>query len=327
MLGALLLVVGSVWSRLRERREPPALSSDAKVLLAHDLRVHYSERGPSSGQAILFVHGTGAHAELWRDVMTWFAARGYRTIAVDLPPFGFSEKPNAGRYGNTAQAARIVSLLDQLGIERVVLFGHSFGGGATLETALRIPGRVQSLVLEDIGGLHLDEQREGEAGEGGAGSSAMKWLLGTPTVRDPLLALTATNPFCTRRLLQSMVFDPKVVSDEHVAILQSPLTLRGGTHAFGDWLNEALYPTEVSLTSDRANYSSLTMPVLILWGREDTIIPLDIGKKLASLLPNSRLEILPNVNHIPHIENFAAVTELSSKFFDTVGSLGRDGAL
>jgi pimeloyl-ACP methyl ester carboxylesterase len=260
--------------------------------------------------------------------MKSFSARGYRTIAVDLPPFGFSEKPVDGSYGNAAQATRIVSLLDQLGVERVTLFGHSFGGGATLETALRIPTRVQSLILEDIGGLHLDAPSTGATSERGVSEGSTEeagvsdggiaeWLLRTPTFRDPLLALTATNPLLTRRLLQSMVFDPNVVTDEHVAILRRPLTLRGGTHAFGDWLHEALFPVHRSSTCDRLNYAKLSMPALIVWGEQDTIIPLSAGEELASLLPNAHLEVLPNVNHIPHIENFAAVTALASKFLES----------
>lgn len=324
VLVAFVLVVASIARRVRERHESPLVSRAANVVLADDLRMHYSEMGPSSGEVIVFVHGTGAHGELWRDSMTWFSARGYRTIAVDLPPFGFSEKPIDGSYGNSAQAARIVSLLDQLSIETITLFGHSFGGGATLETALRIPSRVTRLILEDVGGLHLGETREGSAdtstgkvgAEPGSAARAVEWLLGTPVLRDPLLALTATNPLFTRRLLASMVWDPSVVTDEHVAILQRPLTLRGGTHAFGDWLHEALFPTQAALTSDRANYSKLGMPTLIVWGEQDTVIPLSAGRELVSLLPNAQLQTLSNVNHIPHIENFAAVTTVTLSFIE-----------
>lgn len=336
VLFVLLLVGASTARRVREHDEPPSVSPESKVVLADDLRMHYSELGPSSGDVIVFIHGTGAYGELWRDVMVWFAARGYRIIAVDLPPFGFSEKPSVGRYGNAAQAARLVSLLDQLRIERVTLFGHSFGGGATLETALRIPTRVRCLILEDIGGLHLGETPASEADERGSAAgangkrgsaagadgkrsgaeAAVEWLLRTPTLRDPLLALTATNPWFTRSLLESMVWDPTVVSDEHVAILQRPLALRGGTHAFGDWLHTALFPARASLTSDRANYAKLGMPALIVWGEQDSIIPLSTGRELTSLLPNAQLRTLPNVNHIPHLENFPAVTEMGLAFIE-----------
>ena len=92
----------------------------------------------ADGPVILFIHGTAAWSGLWRETMAPLAEAGYRCIAIDIPPFGYSERPTTPSYGNADQARRIVSLLDALGIERAILLGHSFGGGATMECSVDI---------------------------------------------------------------------------------------------------------------------------------------------------------------------------------------------
>jgi len=72
-------------------------------------------------------------------MMAPLAEAGYRCIALDIPPFGYSERPSTPAYDNADQAKRIVALMDSLGIEHAILLGHSFGGGTTMEIALMIP--------------------------------------------------------------------------------------------------------------------------------------------------------------------------------------------
>lgn len=149
----------TVQANLRETKtRHEAAPSTGKFVQAGDVELFIQEMGPSDGQAILFIHGTAAWSGLWRETMTQLAEAGYLCIAIDIPPFGFSETPASPSYGNADQAKRIVALMDALKIEHAILFGHSFGGGATLETALIIPNRTDALILEDVGALNLNLQ-------------------------------------------------------------------------------------------------------------------------------------------------------------------------
>ena len=283
------------------------------VKQAGDVELFIQEMGPADGQVILFIHGTAAWSGLWRETMTPLAEAGYRCIAIDIPPFGYSERPSTASYGNADQAKRIVALLDALGIERAILLGHSFGGGATLETALMIPDRIEALVLADVGGLNLNLQPAPQP----QNPSAMELFLSTPFVRNPVLAATATNPLFTKTLISAMVLDPADATGEKIGILQEPLVLQGATNTLGDWLKTVLGPQEISLTSDPANYQRLTMPALIIWGDNDKVIPLQEGEYLQSILPDAELVLMEGVNHIPHLEDQEKFIEIVLGFLDS----------
>ena len=298
-------------ANLRETKtRHEAAPATGRFVQAGDVELFIQEMGPEDGQVILFIHGTAAWSGLWRETMTPLAEAGYRCIAIDIPPFGFSERPAVPSYGNADQAQRIVALMDALGIERAILLGHSFGGGATMETALTIPDRIDALVLADVGGLNLHLQPAPEA----QGSSPIEFFLRTPIVRNPVLATTATNPLFTKTLISAMILDPADATEEKVRILQEPLVLQDATNTLGDWLKAVLGPQEISLTSDPENYQRLTMPTLILWGDSDTVIPLKEGEYLQSIMPNAALVIMQGVNHIPHVEDHEMFIEIVLEF-------------
>ena len=312
----LLLAVILFFTVQANRRETKTRQEAApytgRFVQAGDVELFVQEMGPADGQVILFIHGTAAWSGLWRETMAPLAEAGYRCIAIDIPPFGFSERPAVPSYGNADQARRIIALMDTLGIERAILLGHSFGGGAMMETALTIPDRIDALVLEDIGGLNLNLQPAAKT----QSPSPVEYFLGTPLIRNPVLAATATNPLFTKTLISAMILDPADATEEKVRILQEPLVLQGATNTLGDWLREVLGPQEVSLTSDPANYQSLTMPTLIVWGDSDTVIPLKEGEYLQSILPNAELVVMQGVNHIPHVEDHEKFIEIVLGFLN-----------
>src|SRR5512134_1453318 len=127
----LLLVVILFFTALAKLRETKtrqeAAPSTGRFVQAGDIQLFIQEMGPADGQVILFIHGTAAWSGLWRETMTPLAEAGYRCIAIDIPPFGFSERPSTPSYGNADQAKRIIALMDELGIQRATLLGHSFG--------------------------------------------------------------------------------------------------------------------------------------------------------------------------------------------------------
>jgi pimeloyl-ACP methyl ester carboxylesterase len=311
----LAILFFTVQSNLRETKTRyEAAPSTGRFVQAGDLELFILEIGPEDGQTILFIHGTAAWSGLWRETMIPLAEVGYRCIAVDIPPFGFSERPATPSYGNADQAKRIIALMDELGIQHAILFGHSFGGGATIETALMIPDRIDALILLDVGALNLNLQ---PTPTHASGHTAIELFLRTPAVRDPVLATTATNPLLTKRLISAMLLDPSDATDEKIKILQQPLVLKDSTNTLGNWLNEVLGPQKISLTTDPANYQSLDMPTLIVWGDSDRIIPLHEGEYLQSILPNAELVVMQGVNHIPHLEDIDTLMEILLEFLQS----------
>lgn len=299
--------VQSIFRETEERHE--AAPATGTFIQAGDVEIHILDMGPKDGQAILFIHGTGAWSEFWRETMTPLAEAGYRCIAIDIPPFGYSEKPATPSFGNEAQAKRIIALMDALEIDSAILFGHSFGGGATLETALMIPERIDALILEDVGGLNLNLVPKEKTSP-----SALEIFFETRAIRNPILSATATNPLLTKTLLSAMLKDPNDATDEKIKILQQPLVLEGATNTLGDWLGYVVNVQEVSLTTNPDNYQRLTMPTLIVWGDSDTVIPLKEGEYLASIIPNAELVVMKNVNHVPHVEDLETLMPIVLKF-------------
>lgn len=102
--------------------------------------VFVQEKGPEGGVPVVLFHGTAAWSELWRHTSDVLAAAGFHVIALDLPPFGFSDRP--GSYTRQDQAARINDVLDALKAEPAIIVGHSFGAGAATELAMRYPERA-----------------------------------------------------------------------------------------------------------------------------------------------------------------------------------------
>ena len=306
VLFVLIFIVLSFVSWRANQREAKhnieAAPSTGKLVKAEDIQVFIQEVGPSDGVPVLLVHGTGAWSEIWRETMTALASNGFRAIAIDVPPFGFSEKPDAPEaYSREKQAKRIIGILDSLGIDRVNLVGHSVGARPSIEAALSALNRIHNLVLVDPAlGFAADGETRFEQNNP---SRLVRSLFAIKPLRNAALATYGTNPFFTKKLFQSFVSNKAAITDERVATMQKPLVVYGMRHAQGDWLEYFLISSDSSLASDFTNLKNLNIPVLIIWADTDSVTPLWQGKALKELIPNSELKVMPNVGHIPYIED------------------------
>jgi pimeloyl-ACP methyl ester carboxylesterase len=147
-------------------------------------------------------------------------------------------------------------------------------------------------------------------------SAVVRTLATKPWLRDPLISATMTNPMLTRKLLQQLILDPADATDAQVAMVHAQFRLNGTTRAFGMWLEQFVMGGETPMNLDAARYATLGMPVLLLWGEEDTITPLARAEALKPLLPNAELVTLPGTGHIPTIENPVAFREALLRFLD-----------
>jgi pimeloyl-ACP methyl ester carboxylesterase len=230
-------------------------------------RIHYETEGPADGPAVVLVHGLGGRAEDWRDLAPFIAKAGFRVYLPDLLGYGRSEKPRNFSYAVRDEAAVVVEFMDALGLKQVDLGGWSMGGAIAQHVAAAHPERVRRLMLFDSAGL---------------------WVL-------PAWNLELFTPLSSAELKQLddllMPDPPKVpgfVARDILRVLNDRAWI----------IHRAL---ESMLTGQDATdklVPLLKMPVLLLWGREDKIVPLSQGETMHAMLPQSELDVLPGCGHL-----------------------------
>jgi len=261
--------------------------------------IYIEEDGPKDGLPVVFIHGFGAWSETWKRTTSVLAAHGFHTIALDVPPFGFSEKITDGTFSRQAQAQRIIRVIDTLGLQQVILVGHSVGSRPTVEVALSVPDRIKGLVLVD-GAFGFGNDRHFEENHP---SVLARAFFALHPLRNAVLSATATNPLMTKRLLSTFVADPEVLTPALLSVYQKPFAVMDSTNRLGDWLKVLSLDKDTSLSSQLSNFSKLMMPTLLIWGDKDTITPLWQGETLKKVIPNSSLSVLSGLGHIPQIED------------------------
>lgn len=291
----------------RETQTPQqAAGPKAKYVRTDDLAIHYQEWGPPDGKPLILVPGSFAWSETFRDIAIPLGQRGWRVIGVDMPPFGYSERPADHDYSRAAQAARLLDIADALKLDHFALGVHSYGGGAAIEAAFIAPERIDALILLDVA-LGL--------GKSDSAGPPMAPLLRMAPVRNLLTAATFTNPWMIGKGLRDFIHDDTLVTPERIEIYARPGNVAGTTPAVGAWLFTGLYANEhAAYSADLANYRAFQSPVLVIWGRDDSITPLPQGEEIAAAFPKGRLEILDSVNHIPQVEKPARVVDLIDSF-------------
>jgi pimeloyl-ACP methyl ester carboxylesterase len=273
-----------------------------------DSRLFVQEWGPANGPVVLLTHGTGAWSGTWFELPAALAEAGWRVVGVDLPPFGFSVsngRPGELDYSRPAQAARLLLLIEALGgASSVALVGHSFGAGPALEAAMTSPARLRRVVLVDPA-LGL-----GPAGEAPTCTPVPGWariLLGRRDVRSVLISGSATYPPFTGDLLESFVHRRDAVTPERIAAYQIPMRRFTYGADIGDWAWTFAGSTcEKAVSLDPLRLSAWSRdgpPVVLVWGAADTITPIAQARALLRWMPEAKLLELPDVGHIPHIED------------------------
>ena len=260
------------------------------------VRVHYQEKG--TGTTLVLIHGFTSSTYSWKDVFEPLS-KGFHVIAVDLKGFGFSGKPD-GDYTRRTQAILVAHLLDYLKIDRAWLCGNSMGGEVALNIALQNPQRVDGLILIDSAGVNVS----------GADSVA-PWYVSIPLIGRALVAFSMTSDKLVRKGLVKSFYDRNKISDERVASYYRPLKTRGGQLAALRARTQAgQFPIEQDL-------GKINTPTLIIWGAEDALIPLEAGRKMNSLIKDSKLVIIEKCGHVPEEEMPERVLDEITRFIKT----------
>jgi pimeloyl-ACP methyl ester carboxylesterase len=242
------------------------------------LRIRTVQAGPKSGPAVVFVPGWACTAYTFRKNMPAFATAGYRAISVELAGQGMSGKPREKEvYTLPWMSAHLLDVMDALSMDRAVLIGNSLGTAYAMHAALRAPDRVNALGLWSPIGL--------------ADSLILKMLHMAPAALAPLL-----DPLSGRWTVAMMVhfiYGPGFTPDAHDI-----------DEYWAPTIDPAFYPSLLWLLRG-VNWSAfsddelkrLTMPVQVVMGTTDPIVPLREVVRRAELLPNGRVEKIPRIGH------------------------------
>lgn len=267
-----------------------ALPTEGRLINTRLGQVYVDERGPVDGMPVLLIHGSVGWAGFWSETSEALAANGYRAIAMDLAPMGFSDEDPEGDYGRIRQSERIVAVTESIG-KRPVLLAHSFGAGPAMEALMRHPEQFQSAIIVD-GAIGVGDQVK-----------PLIWPLRSQWVREVAVSATVTNPLLLRRLLAMFLHKKERATAQYVEVLKRPLTQIGTTRRIAQWLPTLLTAPDGAMSINPASYADLKLPVAIIWGAEDTATPLHQGEWLKGAIEGSRLMVLPGLGHIPQIED------------------------
>lgn len=248
-------------------------------------RLRYLEFGEGDAVPVLLVHGFGADLNTWMFTQPALAA-GRRTVAVDLPGHGGSAKEVGGGDADSLTDA-VEGALGMLGLEQVHLVGHSMGAAITALVALRWPERVASVTLIASAGLGPE-----------INASFIDGFVRASRRRE------------AAEVLGLLVFDPKLVSRSMVEDVLRYKRLDGVSAALAK-IAEAWFAGGRQSLDLTGRIAGLTMPVQLIWGRNDRIIPVAHAEALAARLP---VHILEAAGHLPHMEKASEINRLIGQF-------------
>jgi 4,5:9,10-diseco-3-hydroxy-5,9,17-trioxoandrosta-1(10),2-diene-4-oate hydrolase len=265
-----------------------------------DLRLHYHEAGDPDAQTIVLLHGGGPGASSWSNFGRNVAvlAEHFHVLAVDQPGYGHSDKLAEHEQYNRYSATALLGLFDELGLQgRIPLLGNSLGGGTAVRFALDHPDRAGKLVLMGPGGLSVN------------------LFAPDPTEGVKLLGRFTADP--TRenmeRFLRIMVFDQKLVTeeliDERFAIASQPESL-AAARAMG----RSFAGPDFELGMMWREVYKLRQPVLLIWGREDRVNPLDGALVAVKQIPRVQLHVFGQCGHWAQVEKFDEFNKLTIDF-------------
>jgi pimeloyl-ACP methyl ester carboxylesterase len=250
---------------------------------------------PEATESIVFLHGLGGSQATWGGVLGAFADT-YHIVAVDLPGHGSSDKPSpeATDYSISGLAAKIGELLEKLEVSPAVLIGHSLGGATALQLALDRPKLVRALALVDSAAL---------------GSEINGELL------DRVESAPSRDE--ARRLLELFFENRRFVLERGIDDMYAARNAPGADDAVKAIAASAFtrYGQNLVLVG---RLCELEIPVLIIWGEHDRVIPATHAVAAVTALPAAWLEIMEGVGHVPQVEAAPAFSAIVNRWLASI---------
>ena len=228
-------------------------------------RIHYYEGG--SGQPVLLVHGLGSRAEDWANIMPQLKQAGFHVYAIDLLGYGRSARPADASYSIPEEAGYVEAFLAQRNLDKVNLVGWSMGGWVAMRVALDQPARIDRLVLCDSAGIRFSPNFD---------------------VRD----FQPTTVNTVRRLYRMLTPRPVEIPD---FLARDMVRKFRKMNWVVDRSTRSMFRGDALLDG---RLGALQMPTLIMWGKQDHLIPLASAISMHQQIPQSVLEIYDGCGHL-----------------------------
>lgn len=252
-----------------------------------------------SGPALVFLHGTPWSSALWRPIADALSHR-FTVYLWDMPGYGDSSKDPSHRVDLGVQGELFRFLLDHWGLERPHIIAHDFGGAVALRARLLHGTTYASLCLVDVVALS-------------------PW--GSPffnLVKQHADVFAQLPPAIHRGAVEAYIrgASHRGLRDDDMAILVKPWADEAGQQAFYRQIAQA----DERFTDDvESLYDTITEPVHIVWGAQDTWIPADRAQRLQEVIPHSSLSLIPDAGHLIHLDAPAVLASELTQWLTTVG--------
>lgn len=256
-------------------------------LFEQKTKIHYGKFG-SGDIPVVLLHGFGASMNTWEEIFDKFSTEKFTLYFIDLKGFGLSSKEPEGDYSFKAQSDIVLAFLNEKNLKNVILIGHSYGGGVALLTTInsgKYFHQISKLVLIDTASYKDDLPL------------FVKYLT-TPCLNSLILSFSSYT-FSARIALSRLFYDKKKVNKAAIDRYAFSMSQKGTRHSFIQAAKQIIpenYDELIGLFSD------IRIPTLIIWGRQDTVIPLRNGIRLNNDIKTSKLCIVENCGHIPQEE-------------------------
>ena len=268
-----------------------------RTLELHGQRFHYTEWGAPSAPAVIFLHGITGHARTWDDEARLLAGR-YRAIALDQRGHGDTDPAPDGDYSDAALLDDLAAVVNGLGLARVSLIALSLGGRVAINFAGRHPGRVERLVVVDIG---PDIAPAGRARVGMLMAHAPERFA---TLDDVVAHMRANAPRYTEAMLRHRA--------QHAV---RPMPGGGFTWKYDRALREAIRQGRLRVPADLwPQWGAIQCPTLLVRGSESDILTDEIAKRMTDALPHARLAVVEGAGHTVPGDQPAAFQALLREF-------------
>lgn len=250
----------------------------------------YREEG--AGDPVLLVHGWSGSGYDWTRLIPQLSD-SYHVFAPDLPGFGRSDKPGID-YTLDYYVKFIDDFANEVGMDSFHLAGNSMGGQISAAYSLAFPEKVRTLALLDAAGV-----TEGVPAVFGAGRF--------PRSIERLMARTPLRLFAWHYRKVGPYYDPSWMTDEDIREHYHSYGNRPAAHAAASCLKNILLAVDARLDE---KLEGLSLPSLIIWGKEDPMLPLVMGDEFKRLIKGSTIEVIDMCGHCPqeeHPERTAAI--------------------
>jgi pimeloyl-ACP methyl ester carboxylesterase len=273
-------------------------AENSHFVVVDGVRVHYQEFGDVSHPKMILIHGYTASTYVWETVAPRLADDGFHVIAIDLLGFGYSDKPAWFEYSIVSQARVIERFMNRTGIGCATLVGSSYGGAVAATVALDYPERVERLVL--VGAVCNDAAKTN-------GILRLTSIRGVGEILSPFLI--DSRRFLKARMRRTIApVNHHLITEERLEAVGRPLRSK---EAHNSVLTSA---RNWNASRIEADAHLINQPTLLIWGENDTIIPIHNAQRLYDSIVHSRLVVLKECGHIPQEENPERFIELVSSF-------------